>query len=556
MAQSPLPAPSPLRLLVVDAAITVHDQFRRDLAALTSSDGFAIAADGMAATDLVSHATTPFAIAFVALRLPRGPDGAATAEALLAADPALQVVVCVAHDDEHHAPFTARLPREDRLLILRTPCEASELQQLTRVLASKHALTLAHLQTPPAPTQISDDEQAVVDDHRHQALRMEAIGRLAGGVAHDFNNLLTAILGYAELLRMHLPADDRLMTYAQEIYRSGQRAAGLTSQLLAFSKRQLLSPQVVDLNHVVRDMESLVARMIGDDIALEIRLDQELCAVRVDPAQLEQVVMNLVANAREAILNGRSGPSARTVIATAAVKVDERMLAPHLHYSPGSGQPLVPGTYACLSVANNGQGLEASMRTHIFEPFYSTKATISERKGAGLGLATVYGIVQQSGGFIEIDSAPTKGTTFRIYLPYAGEPAMPKSPSGAWQRTLSGSETILLVEDQDEVRTLLEQVLCAAGYTVLAAENPDVALGLAKQYGGRIHVMVTDMVMPRMDGHELRDAVHAINPGLRVIFMSGYPERDQALGATRLPFLQKPFKGDKLLRTVRAVLES
>jgi signal transduction histidine kinase len=542
--------------LVVDAEGNVQDRFRRELAALTAADGFAIAADGMSAADQVRSAAPAFTIAFVALRLPRGPDGAATAETLLAADSHLQVVLCVATDDEHRTSSLTRLAREDRVLLLRTPCPPFELQQLVRVLASKHALTVAHRHAPPVPAQISDAEQSLVDDHRHQALRMEAIGRLAGGVAHDFNNLLTAILGYAELLRMHLPHGDRLMTYAQEIYRSGQRAAGLTSQLLAFSKRQSLTPQVVDLNHVVRDMESLVSRMIGEEIALEIRLDQELCAVRVDPAQLEQVVMNLVANARDAILNGRTGPAARTVIATAAVKVDERMLAPHLHFSPGNGTPLVPGTYACLSVANNGQGLEASMRAHIFEPFYSTKGTISERKGAGLGLATVYGIIQQSGGFIEIDSAPTKGTTFRIYLPYAGEPAIPKSPSGAWQRTLSGSETVLLVEDQDEVRTLLEQVLCAAGYTVLAAENPDVALGLAKQYGGRIHVMVTDMVMPRMDGHELRDAIHAINPGLRVIFMSGYPERDRSLGTTRQPFLQKPFKGEKLLRTVRAVLES
>lgn len=559
LAVPPLP-----RFLIVDAVLAVHDLFRRDLAGMTAADGLIITADGLAAAEAVRTNPTPFAVAFVALRLPSGPDGAATAEVLLATDAAIQVVVCVPHEDVAPAHITARLPLNDRLVVLRTPCQSYELQQLTRVLASKHALTLAQLQHPahvplhPAKTDAEPataNEQILADDHLQQAQRMEAIGRLAGGVAHDFNNLLTAILGYAELLRMHLPADDRLMTYAQEIYRSGQRAAGLTRQLLAFSRRQVLVPQVLDLNHVVRDMERLLARMIGEEIALEIRLDQELCAVRVDPAQLEQVVMNLVANARDAILNSRSGPSARAVIATAAVKVDERMLAPHLHFAHGSGHPLTPGTFACLSVADNGNGLDAVTRAHIFEPFYNSRSALGERKGTGLGLATVYGIVQQSGGFIEIDSAPAKGTTFRIYLPNAGEPAMPKSPSGAWQRTLNGSETVLLVEDQDEVRTLLEQVLCNAGYTVLAAENPDVALGLAKQFGGRIHVMVTDMVMPRMDGNELRNAVLAINPGLRVIFMSGYPDRDHALRSNRMPFLQKPFKGDELLRAVRSVLE-
>ena len=568
MSHVSLAAPQLPRFLIVDAVVTVHDLFRHDLAALTAADGLVIAADGLGAAEIVRTSSIPFAVAFIAMRLPRGPDGTATAEVLLATDPAIQVVVFVAHDESGPTHLAARLPPSDRLVVLRMPCQSCELQQLARVLASKHSLTLAQLQnsaspasTPPtmiASMQSTSGDQfdaAIGDDQVHQAQRMEAIGRLAGGVAHDFNNLLTAILGYAELLRMHLPADDRLMTYAQEIYRSGQRAAGLTRQLLAFSRRQVLVPQVLDLNHVVRDMERLLSRMIGEEIALEIRLDQELCAVRVDPAQLEQVVMNLVANARDAIINSRSGPSARAVIATAAVKVDERMLAPHQYFAHGSGHALTPGTYACLSVADNGQGLDAVTRSHIFEPFYRTRSTVGERKGTGLGLATVYGIVQQSGGFIEIDSAPATGTTFRIYLPNAGEPAIPKTPSGAWQRPLNGSETILLVEDQDEVRTLLEQVLCNAGYTVLAAENPDVALGLAKQFGGRIHVMVTDMVMPRMDGNELRNAVLAINPGLRVIFMSGYPDRDHALRTTRLPFLQKPFKGDELLRTVRSVLE-
>lgn len=393
-----------------------------------------------------------------------------------------------------------------------------------------------------------------LEDLLRQAQKMEAIGRLAGGIAHDFNNLLTAILGYAELLRMHVPNDERLTGYTAEIARAGQRAAGLTRQLLAFSRRQVLAPQVMDLNHLVKDMERLLARLVGDDIALELRLQQALGSVRVDPSQLEQVVMNLVINARDALLTpnptGRTGPGARVSIVTADVRLDEAALRPHQL----NGLSLTPGLYSCLAVSDNGPGMDSATKAHIFEPFFTTKG---DRKGTGLGLSTVYGIVQQSGGFIEVDSVVGKGATFRILLPHAGEPAKPKDPSGVYDRSPGGSETVLLVEDEAEVRSLLEQVLCNAGYTVLAAEDPEVALGLAHQYGGRIDVMVTDMVMPQMGGNELRNAVIAINPAMKVIFMSGYADREQLQrsAAGRHPFLQKPFKTEELLRAVRQVLE-
>ena len=392
-----------------------------------------------------------------------------------------------------------------------------------------------------------------------QSQKMEAIERLAGGVAHGFNNLLTAILGYAELLQLQLPSNDRLQGHAQEIYRSGQRAAALAKQLLAFSKRQVLSPQIVDLNHVIRDMERLLGRLIGEDIALEIRLDPALGTIKVDPSQLEQVVMNLVLNARDALNSQREAVPDRTpprvILATARVRHDVHGLRPFVYQAP----ELAPGTYACLSVADNGPGLEPGIQAQIFEPFFSTKGKDgNERKGGGLGLATVYGIVQQSGGFIEVDSTPGRGSTFRVHLPISGEPTVVRTPSRVITHSPRGDETILLVEDQDEVRTLLEEILCAAGYTVLAAENPEVALGLAKQFGGLIHVMVTDMVMPNMDGGELRNRVLAINPGLKVIFMSGYADRELTSridGSGRPPFLRKPFQSDELLRTVRLVLE-
>ena len=395
-----------------------------------------------------------------------------------------------------------------------------------------------------------------LEDLRRQAQKMDAIGRLAGGIAHDFNNFLTAILGYADLLRTHVPNDERLAGYTTEITRAGQRAAGLTRQLLAFSRRQVLAPHVLDLNHVVKDMERLLARLVGDDIALELRLQQALGSVRIDPSQLEQVVMNLVINARDALLTpnstGRTGHGPRVVIVTADVHLDDAALRPH----QVNGVPLNPGLYSCLAVSDNGPGMDSVTRTHIFEPFFSTKGD-RERKGTGLGLSTVYGIVQQSGGFIEVHSVVGKGATFRVLLPHAGEPAKPKDPSGVYDRSPGGSETVLLVEDETEVRLLLEQVLCSAGYTVLAAEDPEVALGLAHQYGGRIDVMVTDMVMPMMGGNELRNAVIAINPAMKVIFMSGYADREQfqRSAAGRHPFLQKPFKAEELLRTVRQVLE-
>ncbi len=685
----------PIRVLVVDDNAAIHDDIRRvleprpvlpGLAEVDAELGrpaprqgrrYAVAAvnDGDAARSEAARQRkvgAPFAVAFVDMRMPGGPDGLETAANLMGDDDELQVVLCTAYADHPWETIQARLcvrpTDQDRVLVLKKPFDAIEVQQLATALGSKWCLSrenrrqveeiasrgrllqaimdhapvavvladrdgLVRLINRAAETALGiEREQAIGRDlptllpeplqaaarermlaalergemaenereladprdpdqprryllttfpvtdergergvcaiasditrHRElesqlrQAQKMEAIGRLAGGVAHDFNNLLTAILGYAELMRLQLKGDDRLIGYAQEIYRSGQRAAGLTKQLLAFSRRQVLAPQVVDLNHVVRDMERLLARLIGEDVALEIRLDHDLGTVKVDPNQLEQVVMNLVVNARDALVSGKAvvrGAAPRVVIATARVRVDAQALRPHRH----QGMDLQPGTFACVSVSDNGPGMDSLVRSHIFEPFFTTKGD-DGRKGTGLGLSTVYGIVQQSGGFVEVDSAPGKGATFRVHLPLSGEPAPVRAASGIFARSPGGDETILLVEDQDDVRFLLEKVLLDAGYTVLAAENPDVALGLAKEFGGRIHVMVTDMVMPRMDGSELRNRVLAINPGLKVIFMSGYADREMAgriTGGGRHPFLQKPFKGDELLRTVRQVLE-
>jgi PAS domain S-box-containing protein len=684
---------TPVRVLVVDDNASIHEDFRRVLGTTPILAGLAeidaelgrtqpaplrrfslvTCADGAIARERARAAREsgePFAVAFVDLRMPSGPDGVATAEALLADDPEIQLVLCTAYADHSWEAIARRIGEVDRLLILKKPFDPIEVQQLAAALGAKWALSrenrrqmeeirsrqqllqalldyapvavvlagadrkvrlvnrafetaigvsrdaalgqdLVSLLPPVLHAaarermtgaiergEVAENERELADplapnrprryllttfpvidergdrgmcaigtditrhraleDQLRQAQRMEAIGRLAGGIAHDFNNLLTAILGYAELLRMHLPENDRLAGYAHEVYRSGQRAAGMTKQLLAFSRRQVLAPQVVDLNHVVREMERLLARLIGEDIAMEIRLDSDLGTVRVDPSQLEQVVMNLVVHARDALhLSGtQRGQAARVVLATADVRIDADTLQPHQH----QGTALAPGVYACLSVSDNGTGMDAATREHIFEPFFAS-ASRPERGGtktSGMGLSTVYGIVQQSGGFIEVDSSPGTGSTFRVHLPHAGEPATPRAVSGGWARSPGGSETILLVEDQDDVRALLEKVLCDAGYTVLAAENPDVALGLAKQFGGRIHVMITDIVMPRIDGNELRNQVLTINPGLKVIFMSGYVDRElvtRITGNGRHPFLQKPFKGDELLRTVRSVLE-
>jgi len=388
-------------------------------------------------------------------------------------------------------------------------------------------------------------EHRLLEERLRQAQKMEAIGRLAGGVAHDFNNLLTGILGSADLLLDTLGPDGAGRDEVAEIRKAAVRAADLTRQLLAFSRQQVLATRVLDLNALVPNMEKLLKRLIGEHIELRTALAPELGAVQADPGQLEQVIVNLAVNARDAMPDG-----GRLTIETGNAQLDASYVEEHA--------PVRPGPYVLLAVTDTGTGMDAETKSHVFEPFFTTK---DMGKGTGLGLATVYGIVKQSGGYVWVYSEPGKGTAFKIYLPRVAEtaPAEPAAPRGAAPVSPGGSETILLVEDDDTVRALTRRLLAARGHTVLLASRGDEALELAERHGGRIHLLVTDVVMPGMSGRELADQIVVRLPGIKVLFLSGYTDDAIVRHGVLEPgvaFLQKPFSADALARKVREVLDT
>jgi signal transduction histidine kinase len=378
----------------------------------------------------------------------------------------------------------------------------------------------------------------------HQAVKMEAVGRLAGGIAHDFNNLLTAIRGYSDLLAAGLRPDDPMRGDVAEIQRAADRAASLTQQLLAFSRRQVLRPARIDLASVVHDFESMIRRLIGEDIDLTVTCDTTR-TVLVDRSQIEQVIMNLVINARDAMPSGGQliiEARDHDVPATAVIR---------------DGSP-PPGKYALLRIEDAGSGIAPDVLDRIFEPFFTTKGP---GKGTGLGLSTAYGIVKQSGGFIEVTSVQGAGTIFRIYLPEADRDAgVADSGSGtdrASQR--AGGETILLVEDADAVRRVVHRALTRMGYNVLEASNGPEAIGVALEHASAIDLLLTDFVMPHMGGRELIDRLHALGVRPRILIMSGYID-DALLRGGGFPsgaaFIEKPFTADRIGRKVREVLDT
>jgi PAS domain S-box-containing protein len=369
-----------------------------------------------------------------------------------------------------------------------------------------------------------------------QAQKMEAVGRLAGGVAHDFNNLLTIISGYSQLALDQLSELDPVREGMLEINRAGERAAGLTRQLLAFSRKQVLKPEIVNLNAIVADTEKMLRRLIGEDIELVTRLAPKLAEVQVDAGQIEQVIINLAVNARDAMPEG-----GRLVIETAEADLEEK--------AEGSGLDLPSGRYVTLSVTDTGAGMDAGTMSHIFEPFFTTK---EQGKGTGLGLSTVYGIVKQSGGDIRVSSEPGRGASFTIYLPAArkGGAASTREAAAPADR---GTETVLLVEDEFGVRDLVARILKSAGYRVLPAANGGEALMICERFAGPIHLLVTDIIMPGMSGRELAGRLESMRPGLRVLYISGYTGHAMKQGAQ---FIQKPFTPRALTRKVREVLTS
>jgi PAS domain S-box-containing protein len=384
-------------------------------------------------------------------------------------------------------------------------------------------------------------ERKMLETQLRQAQKMEAIGHLAGGIAHDFNNLLVVINGYSELL-LRTTESQTLRRDLAEIKAAGERATALTRQLLAFSRRQVLEPVVLDLNHVISGVSRFLDRLIGDDVKIVLALAPELGRIRADPGQLEQIIMNLAINARDAMPDGGT-----VVIETANSYLDG-------HYAQRHAA-VVPGRYVMLAVTDSGMGMSAETRERIFEPFFTTKP---EGQGTGLGLPTVYGIVKQSGGNIWVYSERGRGTTFKIYLPTLTEaPAQPYAAELP-DKPSSGFETILLVEDDGSVRALMQRILENAGYRVLAAADGAEALALSERTQGRIDLLITDIVMPQMSGRRLAEELEGRQPQLNTLYMSGYPERaivHHGVLEDGVAFIQKPFAMEALLRKVRATFQ-
>jgi signal transduction histidine kinase/ActR/RegA family two-component response regulator len=373
--------------------------------------------------------------------------------------------------------------------------------------------------------------------------RLEALGRLAGGIAHDFNNLLGVVLGNAQLLQEKIPADSPLSKGLEHITRAANRAADLTKQLLAYSRQQVIEPRVLNLNDILRGLEPMLRRLIREDIEIRILPARGLDAIRADLGQIEQVVMNLAINARDAMPQGGT-----LILQTSNVVIDEEYKKQHPHVD------VKPGHYVLLEVSDTGQGIDPEAQAHIFEPFFTTKP---KGHGTGLGLATVYGIVKQNGGYVWVYSERGKGTTFKTYLPRTEEVAMIAAPSPAKEQVLTGSETILVVEDQTMLRELVVSMLEEMGYTVLAADRPAIGLQLARNYSGPIHLVLTDVLMPGMNGRAMLRQFSQLHPDTKILFMSAYTEDivdhngELLRGAS---FISKPFTKQVLCAKIRAVL--
>jgi PAS domain S-box-containing protein len=386
-------------------------------------------------------------------------------------------------------------------------------------------------------------ERKALEDQLRQAQKMEAVGKLAGGVAHDFNNLLTVITGYSQILMDQQSENAQASHSIEQIFKAADRATSLTRQLLAFSRRQMLQPRLVSLNTLIRNLEKMLHPLLGERIQIVVRASANLGAVRADPGQLEHILMNLAVNARDAMPRGGT-----VTVETANADLSEAFSRTH----PGA----LAGQYVMLSVQDTGTGIDEHTLAHIFEPFFTTK---EPGKGTGLGLSMVYGIVKQSGGYITVDSEVGAGTTFRIYLPRVNGTEELQSLEAKPAAREPGSGTVLLVEDEDAVRSLVETILTSDGYKVLVADSPEEATGICRAFPGTIDVLLTDVVMPEMSGPELAERLLGLRSGLKVVYMSGYAGEhldEQGVSAEGASLLQKPFTAAALEEKIRQVLNA
>ena len=453
--------------------------------------------------------------------------------------------------------FLERVHPDDREAVMRT-------SQAAR--ASGGAYTAEHrIIRPDGSVRLVQQQAEVIRDNQGRALRMigttqditdirhleeqlrhsqklEAVGQLAGGIAHDFNNLLTAINGYSELVLGQLRSQDSIRPEVEEIRKAGERAATLTRQLLAFSRKQVLQPRIINLNTIVAGMDKMLHRVLGEDILLQTHLAADLGQVRADPGQIEQVILNLALNARDAMPKG-----GQLTLETSNAARDEDYARTH--------QEVVAGSYALLAITDSGYGMDLATQARIFEPFFTTK---EPGKGTGLGLSMVYGIVKQSGGHIWVYSEPGRGTTFKIYLPLCLDSIEPVDSADATAKGSPGSETVLVVEDESTVRNFVRLVLARNGYRVLEAVNGKQALELSLHHRGEILLMIADVVMPEIGGLQLAQELAALRPQMRVLYVSGYTENAmmrQGILDSEIAFLQKPFTMEALLQKVRQLLD-
>jgi PAS domain S-box-containing protein len=456
---------------------------------------------------------------------------------VLALDPERQVFL----DPREHALLTEEFRRTGRMDGFEVRWKRKDGNAITVRISGR---AVASAEEPADVLEaIAEDvtERRVLEDQFRQAQKMEAVGRLAGGIAHDFNNLLMVISGYTEVLLGQLDSAHPLHAKAEAIQQASDRATTLTRQLLAFSRKQLLELKVIDVNSIVSDMERLLRPLIGENVALTTHLDPSIGCTRADAGQIEQIIMNLVVNARDAMPHG-----GKISIRTTNVSLDESYHREHTF--------IRPGPYIILSVSDTGHGMDRETQARIFEPFFTTK---EKGKGTGLGLSTVYGIIKQSGGYVFVQSEVGRGSVFTIYLPRVEEMSEPHGSAPSPPNAARGSETVLLVEDEESVRQLVRETLATQGYRVLEAQNGEAGLAIAANNRDTIHLVITDVVMPGMSGHELAQQLVAARPEIKVLYLSGYTEDafgEAGAAAASKAFLQKPFTLHSLSRKVREIL--